>query len=210
MNHLTEITMKKVTLLIALAALVVFAGCKKEKETNGVVLKASIEQNKGEGRTSLNPANGAINWTAGDKILVNNGTSTVAFTLTAGAGTTEGTFTYGGDYEFGANNVAVYPETATLSGNTVSLTLPATQTAAAGIFGNGANPMLGTFTGPNDLVFTSLCGGLGLSLTGNNVAITGIEIESWTNSDKLNGAMASICASGIFDDPSIGILSNAA
>ena len=193
MNHLTEITMKKVTLLIALAALVVFAGCKKEKETNGVVLKASIEQNKGEGRTSLNPANGAINWTAGDKILVNNGTSTVAFTLTAGAGTTEGTFTYGGDYEFGANNVAVYPETATLSGNTVSLTLPATQTAAAGIFGNGANPMLGTFTGPNDLVFTSLCGGLGLSLTGNNVAITGIEIESWTNSDKLNGAFEADC-----------------
>ena len=94
---------------------------------------------------------------------------------------------------FGANNVAVYPETATLSGNTVSLTLPATQTAAAGIFGNGANPMLGTFTGPNDLVFTSLCGGLGLSLTGNNVAITGIEIESWTNSDKLNGAFEADC-----------------
>ena len=185
--------MKKVTLLIALAALVVFAGCKKEKETNGVVLKASIEQNKGEGRTSLNPANGAINWTAGDKILVNNGASNAIFTLTGGAGTTNGTFVYNGDYAFGANNVAVYPETATLSGNTVSLTLPATQTAAAGIFGNGLNPMLGTFTGPNDLVFTSLCGGLGISLTGNNVAITGIEIESWVDTEKLNGAFEADC-----------------
>ena len=194
MNNQKEITMKKVTLLIALAALVVFAGCKKEKDTAGTVLKASIEQNKGEGRTSLNPANGAINWTAGDKILVNNGTSTVTFTLTGGAGTTEGTFVYNGDYAFGANNVAVYPETATLSGNTVSLTLPATQTYnTTSVFGNGINPMLGTFTGPNDLRFTSLCGGLGLSLTGDNVAITGIEIESWVDTEKLNGAFEADC-----------------
>ena len=194
MNNQKEITMKKVTLLIALAALVVFAGCKKEKDTAGTVLKASIEQNKGEGRTSLNPANGAINWTAGDKILVNNGTSTVTFTLTGGAGTTEGTFVYNGDYAFGANNVAVYPETATLSGNTVSLTLPATQTYnTTSVFGSGINPMLGTFTGPNDLRFTSLCGGLGLSLTGDNVAITGIEIESWVDTEKLNGAFEADC-----------------
>jgi hypothetical protein len=191
--------MKRVTLLIALAALVVFAGCKKEKETNGVVLKASIEQNKGEGRTSLNPivtptgSTAEILWTAGDQILVNNGTSNAIFTLTGGAGTTEGTFVYNGDYAFDANNVAVYPETATLSGNTVSLTLPAAQTAAAGTFGNGANPMLGTFTGPNDLRFKSLCGVLGVSLTGDNVVITGIEIVSNAPTDKLNGMFEADC-----------------
>ena len=186
--------MKKVTLLIALAALVVFAGCKKEKETNGVVLKASIEQNKGNDRTSLNPTDGAINWTAGDKILVNNGTSNATFTLTTGAGSKNGTFTYNGDYTFGASNVAVYPETATISGNTVSLTLPEAQTfTAAGTFGNGANPMLGTFADPEALTFTSLCGVLGVSLTGNNVAITGIEIVSNTTTDKLNGAFEADC-----------------
>ncbi len=186
--------MKRLTLAIALAALVVFAGCKKEKETNGVVLKASIEQNKGEGRTSLNPANGAINWTAGDKILVNNGTSNATFTLTTGAGSKNGTFTYNGDYTFGASNVAVYPETATISGNTVSLTLPEAQTfTAAGTFGNGANPMLGTFADPEALTFTSLCGVLGVSLTGNNVAITGIEIVSNTTTDKLNGLFEADC-----------------
>jgi hypothetical protein len=193
MNNQKEITMKKVTLLIALAALVVFAGCKKEKDTAGTVLKASIEQNKGEGRTSLNPANGAINWTAGDKILVNNGTSNATFTLTGGAGTTYGTFVYAGDYEFGTNNVAVYPETATISGNTMSLTLPATQAfTAAGTFGNGANPMLGTFADSESLVFTSLCGGLGISLTGNT-PITGIEIVSWVDTEKLNGAFEADC-----------------
>ena len=185
--------MKKVSLLIALAALVLFAGCKKDKDTAGTVLKASIEQNKGNDRTSLNPANGAINWTAGDKILVNNGTSNATFTLTGGAGTTYGTFVYAGDYEFGANNVAVYPETATISGNTVSLTLPATQAfTAAGTFGNGANPMLGTFADSESLVFTSLCGGLGISLTGNT-PITGIEIVSWVDTEKLDGAFEADC-----------------
>ena len=181
--------MKKVSLLIALAALVLFAGCKKENDTKGVTLKASIEQNKGNHRTSLNPANGAINWTAGDKILVNNGSSNATFTLTGGAGTTEGTFTYNGDYEFGTDNVAVYPQTATINGNTVNFTLPEEQVfTAAGTFGNGANPMLGTFTDTDNLTFTSLCGGLGLSLTGDNVAITGIEIVSANENDKLNGA----------------------
>ncbi len=181
--------MKKVTLLIALAALVMLAGCKKENDTKGVTLKASIEQNKGNGRTSLNPADGAISWTAGDKILVNNGSSNAIFTLTGGAGTTEGTFTYNGEYEFGTDNVAVYPETATINGNTVSFTLPEEQAfTAAGTFGNGANPMLGIFSDSEDLTFTSLCGGLGISLTGDNVDITGIEIVSNNTNDKLNGA----------------------
>ena len=187
-----ELTMKKVTLAIALAALVIFAGCKKENNTKGVTLKASIEQNKGNGRTSLNPTDGAISWTAGDKILVNNGGSNAIFTLTGGAGTTEGTFTYNGEYEFGTDNVAVYPETATISGNTVSFTLPEEQVfTAAGTFGNGANPMLGIFSDSEDLTFTSLCGGLGISLTGDNVDITGIEIVSNNANDKLNGAFES-------------------
>ena len=60
--------MKKVTLAIALAALVMFAGCNKDKETQGTTLKASIEQQKGDSKTSLNPTDGAISWTAGDKI----------------------------------------------------------------------------------------------------------------------------------------------
>ena len=192
--------MKKLTLaIVALAALVMFAGCKKEKETTGVTLKASIEQNTTD-RTSLHPNGQVANifWTAGDKVLVNNGTSNATFTLTTGAGSTEGTFTYNGDYEFGASNVAVYPETATLSGNTVSLTLPEVQTfTATGTFGNGANPMLGTFTDPDDLVFTSLCGVLGVSLTGDDLAITGIEIVSNNATDKLNGLFEADCTAAV-------------
>ena len=179
--------MKKVTLAIAMAALVIFAGCKKDKETTGTTLKASIEQYKsGDSKTSIDPSNGAIKWTTGDKIVVNNGTTSGTFTLTNGAGSTTGTFTYNGEYTLGENNIAVYPETATISGSTVTVTLPAEQTYAAE--SNGSTPMLGTFTNPDDLTFTSLCGALGISLkaASADVAITAIEVVSKTD-EKLNG-----------------------
>ena len=184
--------MKKVTLAIAMAALVLFAGCKKENETNGTIgttLKASIVQPNGDGsKTSLNPSDGAIYWSQGDKFIASNGSGTAVFTLASAAGTTEGTFNSNGEFEVEETNVAVYPETATISGNTVSLTLPETQTLAApGTFGDGANPMLAVFN-DNNLTFTSICGGLGVKLTGDNVAITGIEIISANENDKLNGA----------------------
>lgn len=186
--------MKKVTLLIAMAALVMFAGCNKDKETQGTTLKASITQNQGDSKTSLYPISDTeaeIRWTTGDKILVSNGSTPVQFTLTNGNGFTNGTFTYNGDYTFGEMNVAVYPETATINGTTVSLTLPETQTfTATGTFGNGMNPMLGTFTNTEDLTFTSLCGVLGISLKvadgDDDIDITAIEIES-KKDEKLNG-----------------------
>ena len=181
--------MRKVTLAIALAALVLFAGCNKDKETQGTTLKASIEQQKGDGsKTSLNPTNGAINWTSGDKIIVYNGTETKPFTLSAGAGSTEGTFTYAGEFNLEENIIAFYPSTATMSENLISITLPEDQTVSeAGTFANGANPMLAISYGDENLTFTNLCGVLGISLKGDNIHITGIEIVSTNENDKLNG-----------------------
>lgn len=184
--------MKKITLAIAMAALVLFAGCKKDKETTGTTIKASIEQCKGDGsKTSIVPVGGEaeIRWTAGDKIVVNNGSKNGTFTLTNGQGTKNGIFTYNGEYTFGSNNIAVYPETAIISGTTVSMTLPATQNLSdPGSFADDANPMWTSFADADDLEFTSLCGVLGLQLAGNNVDITAIEIVSSNATDKLNGA----------------------
>ena len=179
--------MKKVTLAIAMAALVIFAGCKKDKETTRTTLTASIEQcNGGDSKTSIVPvgSEAEIRWTAGDKIVVNNGSTNGIFTLVGAGGSTSGTFNYNGEYTFGDNNIAVYPETATISGNTVTVTLPAEQDFDANK--NGANPMLGIFTDPEELTFTSLCGVLGISLTGDNIAITAVEVVSKTD-EKLNG-----------------------
>ena len=170
--------MRKVTLAIALAALVLFAGCNKDKETQGTILKASIEQHKSDSKTSLNPTNGAINWTAGDKIIVYNGTSSATFTLSAGAGSTNGTFNYAGEFEITDDTKAVYPETCVITDNGMTFTLPEEQNLASpGSFANGANPMLGIKAG-DGFTFVSVCGGLGLSMTGDNVDITAIEIVS--------------------------------
>lgn len=188
--------MKKVTLAIALAALVLFVGCKKDTTmTMTSTLKATIEQNQGDGsKTALNPTNGAITWMAGDQILVSNGSSTKSFTLTSEAGSTTGTFTCSGEFELGANNMAVYPATGTFSGNMLSYTLPVEQDGGMSTFANGANPMLAV-SGNANLTFTSLCGVLGLSLTGDNIAITAIEIvDNGTGENSiLNGTFTVDC-----------------
>ena len=181
--------MRKSFTIIALAALVMLAGCKKnEQQPSGTKLSAGIEQHKSDSKTSLNPDDLKISWTTGDKILVNNGSEPKEFTLSSVDGEGRGEFACTGDYNFGATNVAVYPydENTTVSGNKVTMTLPAVQNATVGTFGNGANPMLATFTDPEGITFTSLCGALCLHLTGDNVNITAIEIVGGQD-DKLNG-----------------------
>lgn len=178
--------MKKVTMAIAMAALIVFAGCNKDKETEGTTLKASIEQNQGDGsKTSLNPANGAISWSEGDKILVSNGTTSATFILSSGQATTNGTFTYAGEFDINENTKAVYPETGVITETSVTFTLPEEQDLATpGTFANGANPMVGLYNG-DGITFTSVCGVLGISLTGDNIGITAVEIVK--DGEMLNG-----------------------
>ena len=182
--------MKKSLAIIALVALVMLAGCKKNEQQNtGTKLTAGIEQNKSNSKTSLNPDNLQITWSEGDQLYVNNGTDAACFTLTSNPGATTGEFATSDTYTFADNNVAVYPynENITVGNNTVTMTLPAVQTAStAGTFGNGANPMLGQFDNPENIQLTSLCGVLCLQLTGNNLAITDIEIVGGA-ADKLNG-----------------------
>ena len=101
--------MKKSLAIIALAALVMLASCKKdEQQPTGTKLRAGIEQHKNDSKTSLDGLQ--INWSEGDKLYVNNGTEGAEFTLTSGAGTNSGEFATTGDYTFNSNtNVAVYP-----------------------------------------------------------------------------------------------------
>ena len=181
--------MKKSLTIIALAALVMLAGCKKnDPKPNGTRLFAGIEKHKSDSKTSLDGLQ--IKWSENDQLYVNNGTTSACFTLVSGAGTTKGEFATEGEYSFAAaNNLAVYPydNVNSISGTTVTMTLPAVQEASgAGSFGNGANPMLGTFSDMDNLTLTSLCGVLCLQLTGDNVDITAIEMVGGPG-DKLNG-----------------------
>ena len=184
-----------------MAALVIFAGCNKDKETQGTTLKASIEQQKGDGsKTSLNPTDGAILWTTGDQILVSNGSTPVQFNLSDAA---NGTFTYAGEFEVGDDTKGVYPNAdfVNFDGTNLSINLPAEQTlSTVGTFANGANPMFGVYNGER-LNFTSLCGVLGLSLRtegdDETLPITAIEIVSNNPDDKLNGTYSCTAANPV-------------
>lgn len=179
--------MKKSFAIIALAALVMLAGCKKnDPKPNGTRLIAGIEKHKSDSKTSLDGLQ--IKWSEGDKLYVydKDAEEGAIFTLSSGEGTSTGEFT--GTYNFTNENVAVYPSSSFRGsgGTIVTMSLPAVQTASgSGTFGNGANPMLGVFSDMDNLTLTSLCGVLCLQLTGN-AHITAIEIVGGPG-DKLNG-----------------------
>ena len=179
--------MKKSFAIIALAALVMLAGCKKnDPKPNGTRLIAGIEKHKSDSKTSLDGLQ--IKWSEGDKLYVydKDAEEGAIFTLSSGEGTSTGEFT--GTYNFTNENVAVYPSSSFRGsgGTIVTMSLPAVQTASgSGTFGNGSNPMLGVFSDMDNLTLTSLCGVLCLQLTGN-AHITAIEIVGGPD-DKLNG-----------------------
>lgn len=191
--------MKKTILsVIALSALAMLAGCKKENKENGkAAFKASIEQQAAPNRTSLEPGadnQAEIFWTTGDQInIINAGGTPTIGTLQTGAGSTEGSFSVDENYDLTGPYKAVYPSSGTFSGNTLTLVLPETQNlaGASATFANGANPMVAVSDDEN-LGFKNLCGCLGLSLTGNNVHITSIKITD-ADGQKLNGTFTADC-----------------
>ena len=89
--------MKKVTLFAAMAALV-FVSCNKDEglqlEMSNNTITASMESDAPETRTAFNRESGALYWIAGDDIAVLNTSGTFTeYTLSAGAGTADATFT---------------------------------------------------------------------------------------------------------------------
>ena len=122
------------------AALVMLAACQKEEVAkSNVALTATLEQQTDNGatKTALGESNTVV-WSEGDKIKVHGSTGVEELTLTSGAGTTTGSF---GTPTVENPDYAIYPSSAytSIDGSTFTFTLPATQTYAAGSFGNGAN-----------------------------------------------------------------------
>lgn len=87
--------MKKVMFIMA-AVLLMMTQCKKENETPTDPAEGTVKMTvtAGPGRTSIDTENGAITWSAGDKLYVSGGTNWLgSLTLVSGAGTPQGTFT---------------------------------------------------------------------------------------------------------------------
>lgn len=180
--------MKKSLIIIALAGLMTLAACKKDKESQGEAKFTATIEHQG-GRTSLDPNNGQINWTAGDQIVIaNDNNETAVFTLQSGEGTTEGGFGTSGEFNTVGPFIAAYPSTAEIVGDVVTFNLPATQAIGeTGTFANGANPMV-TCSDDKNLQFKNLCGGLGIRLKGVGAHVTAVRITSKNTAEKLWGA----------------------
>ena len=188
--------MKKRLLLIALASTMLLAACNKNKnESQGEAVFTATTEHQG-GRTSLDPNNGNINWTAGDRIVIaNDNDETAIFSLRSGEGTTEGGFSTADDFNTVGPFVAAYPEAATIANEVVTFNLPATQAMGeTGTFANGSNPMVACSDDKN-LQFKNLCGGLGIRLKGVGAHVSAVRITSKNITEKLWGAFeVSNCA----------------
>ena len=187
--------MRKQLLLIALVGLMTLAACNKDKENQGEALFTASTEHQG-GRTSLDPNNGNINWTAGDQIVIANANDESAiFSLRSGEGTTEGGFNASDDFNTVGPFIAAYPETATIANDVLTFNLPATQAIGeTGTFANGSNPMVACSDDKN-LQFKNLCGGLGIRLKGVGAHVSAVRITSKDTNEKLWGTFeVSNCA----------------
>ena len=87
--------MKKVMFIMA-AALLMMTQCKKENETPTDPAEGTVKMTvtAGPGRTGIDTENGAITWSAGDKLYVSDGTEWLgSLTLVGEGGNAQGTFT---------------------------------------------------------------------------------------------------------------------
>lgn len=123
---------------------------------------------------------GQVLWSTSDKVRVFNAATPlgVEYNLVGGAGTTRGTFR-GPDLGDGPFYV-VYPAQAAsqLTGTSLAVTLPASQSYAADSFGPGANLAAGKSAELKDIHFFNLLGALSFTLTGDQ-AVTDIRIYSF-------------------------------
>jgi len=190
--------------VIALAGVMMLAGCKKKVATidQGRVTFTATTGGDGDegGKTSLGTG-GVVLWTSGDQIKVNG----TAMTLSSGAGSYSGSFT--GTVSESETYVAAYPvtygdNTTSISGTTVTFALPATQTLTENSFANGAAPMVAK-SGSNYLAFRNVCGGIAVRLWATSGTVDQIVVTSKSDA-KLNGTYT-VDYSG--DDPSVTLTS---
>ena len=190
----------KITLMImgfALASL--FASCKKtDNNNNGAVVgmgfraHTELEADNGSRTHGVADGNGiAVQWTAGDQILVANqgGTgNTLTYNLKEGIDSTEGRFTSSNeDDEFlQPDYVAIYPASNTegvandINGTTATFHLPATQNYLENSFAEKAMPMV-AYSSEQSLQFKNVLGGICFPIVGGGKTVTKIVLTSKTD-----------------------------
>lgn len=152
-----------------------------------MVIKATFEAS--DTKTTLVDGK-TVQWTSGDQVRVFNASNPTGevYTLSDGAGTTQGTFTgavLSGEGPF----YAVYPATAAsgLSGGSVSVVLPQTQILTKDSFGNGANLSAAKVAAMTEVFsFKNVLGAVSFTLNANP-SLKGIRIQT-KGTEALSGS----------------------
>ena len=178
--------------IIGLALLMTAAGaCKKNQEQDTSTFSAGIEVD--DSRTHLDGMK--VKWDTGDAIEVyGNGSEHKTYTLSGQAGGQTATFTTTGGVQPAQTYRAFYPAAncTSVSGDVFTFTMPATQTYTANGFMNQLNPMAGKNdgSGGTTLGFRNAFAILKVNATGNNCAITSIELTTTGNAYQLSGTFS--------------------
>ena len=159
--------MKKITMIFGVVAMVLFAACTKqeaESATKTLTLNATMAQVAPDTKTVFGEDGKSIEWVGGEQILVmdKNGvkatltatvpgkTTTITGEVPAGFVETEPYYAFYPAEMFGEKGSSYGV------GNTIELTLPATQTNFNGI-ANGANPSYARVAGEGMVSFKNIC-----------------------------------------------------
>ncbi len=168
--------MKRIYILIMAGAAVLAASCAKENVQSGkeggktveyvdLQLSSLLEgQTSQSTKTAVNPDNGSVSWSEGNKISV--------FDNSATAESHNNCFEFAGDSKFSGQVpedatefYALYPysENASFSDGAISTTLPAEQFAAAGTFADNVAVMAGKVDG-SAIKFKNICSHIGFTI----------------------------------------------
>lgn len=203
---------------IMLLAALSLSSCKKEggKDDGQTLFYASIEQRDGNGsRTDLNPVNGIVTWSAGDKIMVSSNDGTSAAEMCSLANGEEGKKSasfVGGNIDLTPNYVAIYPASDergtpnTINGTEATFHIPQTQTLRPGTtdnFAPGSSPMI-AYSSDEMLEFKNVFGGIGIPFSGEGVMISRIRLTSLWEDDILWGTCTA-SSNGLDDDAELNI-----
>ncbi len=190
--------------IAALMAATVLAGCRTAGDIDEIVAPHGFEFSATTEQDSKTALDGTkILWMAGDEISIFQGSAKGSkFVLAKGENTPNGTFSIaaGETFDFFGSTdpdatdpdyIALYPydAAATIDGETVIATLPATQAYAENSFGNGAYPMIAR-SASRALAFKNVCGGIELPLKDENgkIVVKSVKI-SGNNGEKIAGEL---------------------
>ncbi|MCQ2302799.1 MAG: hypothetical protein MJZ94_09280 [Bacteroidales bacterium] len=183
--------MKRKAFTLCVATLVfaaMLSSCKKKENGDERITTFYATTDMEGSKTDLNGTTGAVTWTSGDAVTVFNadGSKDATFTLSAGEGTDQGTFT--GEIEESATYYGIYPanDNHSLEDETITMYIPQEQTYRANNFGLGSAPMVAKTTG-STMQFKHVCGGIAIDLVATEAtSITGITVNA-RNYEGLNG-----------------------